>query len=457
MIVLLDLEWIKNEDKHLTQLSALRTDEDWNPVASLEIFVKPASECFTQPEHVAFGGISTELYKNALPEKDCMLDFSEWLEDEDEIWVWANSNQQYLAELWYKHIGGYIPRTYAVACDIRKMAIRRRSNAESLYTILSLLGEDPLYPEHRASNDTEVMRRLFSRLGVQQNLYAKTPSKTPPPKLTQRERNQSVIDRTGYNYVYLKNSEVFHRRFCKACLCARSESSILGSVHYSTAAKERRPCKLCKPDARENDFIQHPFKIDYIGSEGEKAARKQAAVQEIVTVKMLTGETVSIKQKRILGWCHHRIHKGAVTRTIMKQHDCLGKNCPYLERNANSPYWANLVAQKKAKENRKEKIRAQKQQQAAEEEHLIQLLESWQSYLDDMESDMYIVRVAKVAPSVYRIFYVSDNSFADGNRYPAFLETLKFLHPHYRINLRHIRDVDGHFVTYDEYVSRARK
>ena len=70
---------------------------------------------------------------------------------------------------------------------------------------------------------------------------------------------------------------------------------------------------------------------------------------------------------------------------------------------------------------------------------------------------MYIVRVAKDAPSVYRIFYVLDNRFADGNRYPAFLETLKFLHPHYRINLRHIRDVDGHFVTYDEYMNRARK
>lgn len=74
-----------------------------------------------------------------------------------------------------------------------------------------------------------------------------------------------------------------------------------------------------------------------------------------------------------------------------------------------------------------------------------------------MESDMYIVRVAKDAPSVYRVFYVSDNSFADGNRYPDFLDTLKFLHPHYRINLRHIRDVDGHFVTTDEYMTRVRK
>ena len=93
---------------------------------------------------------------------------------------------------------------------------------------------------------------------------------------------------------------------------------------------------------------------------------------------------------------------------------------------------------------------------AIEEADLKALSESWQSYLNDMESDMMIVRVAKDAPSVYSIFYDSDKRFADGNRYPDFLETLKFVHPHYRINLRHIRDVDGHFVTTDEYLTRPR-
>lgn len=456
MIVLLDLEWIEKGENHLTQLSAVRTDENWNPVASLEIFVKPPAECFREPNHVAFGGVSTDLYKQAFPEKECVLDFDEWLEDGDEIWVWAKSNMQYLADLWHRYNGGFIPRTYATAQDIRKIASCVRRESESPYTILSRYGDLPPYPEHRASNDTEVMRRLFCLMGVSQSMYAKIPSKVPEPRLTQRERNQRMIDRTEYQFLYLKNSDVFHRRSCKACLCAKSESDILGSVHYSTAAKDRRPCKLCNPVKPETS-VEDLIAKDLARRDRKNAARKQAAAQEIVKTKLLTGETIPIKQKNVLGWCHHRMHKGAVTRTIMEQHDCLGKNCPFLERNAKSPYWENLATQQKAKEARKEEIKAQKRQQAAEEEHLIQLSESWQSYLDDMESDMYIVRVAKDAPSVYRIFYVSDNRFADGNRYPAFLETLKFLHPHYRINLRHIRDVDGHFVTYDEYMTRARK
>ena len=457
MIVLLDLEWIEKEDRYLTQLSAVRTDENWNVVSSLEVYAKPSAACFNEPNHMAFGGISTDLYKAAFSEKDCIMDFSEWLEDGDEIWVWAKSNMQLLADLWHKYVGGYIPRTYATAFDIRKKAVRRRSDAESPYTILALMGDTPPYPEHRASNDTEVMRRLFARMGIQQNMYAKTPSKVPEPKPTQRERNQRMIDRTEYKFLYIKGSNVFHCKGCKACLNAKNESVILGCVSYAKASKDRRPCKICKPEPLHTDSVEYLIEKDLARRERKKAAQKQAAAQEIVKVKMLTGETIPIKNKNLLGWCHHGMHKGAVNRAIMEQHDCLGKKCPYLERNPKSPYWANLVAQQKAKEAQKEKIREQKRQQAAEEEHLQFLTDNWQSYLDDMDSDMYIVRVAKDAPSVYRIFYVSDNRFADGNRYPDFLDTLKFLHPHYRINLRHIRDVDGHFVTTDEYLTRVRK
>lgn len=72
MIVLLDLEWIEKNEKFLTQLSVVRTDESWNVVSSMEIFVKPGAECFKEPDHMAFGGISTDLYRAAFSEKDCI-------------------------------------------------------------------------------------------------------------------------------------------------------------------------------------------------------------------------------------------------------------------------------------------------------------------------------------------------------------------------------------------------
>ena len=70
---------------------------------------------------------------------------------------------------------------------------------------------------------------------------------------------------------------------------------------------------------------------------------------------------------------------------------------------------------------------------------------------------MQIVRVDTERTNRYRVFYVSEYPFADGDRFPKFLETVRFFFPDYRLNLRHIRDVDGHFVTIEEYQQRARK
>ena len=89
--------------------------------------------------------------------------------------------------------------------------------------------------------------------------------------------------------------------------------------------------------------------------------------------------------------------------------------------------------------------------------HLQYLADFWQSGLDQMESDMYIVRIEEENAFRYRVFYVSDNPFADGNRFSAFLDLVKASHPQHSVNLRHIRDVDGHFVTRDEYFRRFKK
>ena len=69
---------------------------------------------------------------------------------------------------------------------------------------------------------------------------------------------------------------------------------------------------------------------------------------------------------------------------------------------------------------------------------------------DATAPDMYIVRISQTAAE-YEIFYVSDNRFADGNRFPEFLREMKERSLGKRMTLRHIRHVDGHFVTRSEY------
>ena len=68
MIVLLDLEWVENNENHLTQLSAVRTDENWNEIGRLDEIVRTPACCLKDQDHVAFGGFSTKLFENGIPE-----------------------------------------------------------------------------------------------------------------------------------------------------------------------------------------------------------------------------------------------------------------------------------------------------------------------------------------------------------------------------------------------------
>ena len=112
---------------------------------------------------------------------------------------------------------------------------------------------------------------------------------------------------------------------------------------------------------------------------------------------------------------------------------------------------------KEQKRTARQLQRIKREQEAATEAILQNLAELFQSYIDDAGYAMQIVRVDTERTNRYRVFYVSEYPFADGDRFPKFLETVRFFFPDYRLNLRHIRDVDGHFVTIEEYQQRVRK
>ena len=178
---------------------------------------------------------------------------------------------------------------------------------------------------------------------------------------------------------------------------------------------------------------------------------------DVIKARLLDGELIYIQRGNILGWCHNAIHKGAVTKPIMDKHDCIAKKCPFLQRNRYNPFWKNYDARQKEKEKLKKTIREKKRRKAIEAQELIALADKWRSHLSGTDCDMQIVRVARNSPNAYTIFYVSDNNFIDGNRYPDFLGTLKRQHPGCWFTLRHIRDIYGNYVTRKEYRERRKK
>lgn len=164
MIVLLDIEWIGDQEKHMTQLSAMRVTPYWWAMERMDIIVRPEDGCAFDSEHVAYGGYPESKFAEGVAEEEGIISFSEWLQPDDTIWVWAATNQKYLQELWSKYISDEVPNIAVQSGRARGLASKQGLTDNSPYDILSSLGKDPPYPEHRSANDIEVMCHLFSRL-----------------------------------------------------------------------------------------------------------------------------------------------------------------------------------------------------------------------------------------------------------------------------------------------------
>ncbi len=58
-------------------------------------------------------------------------------------------------------------------------------------------------------------------------------------------------------------------------------------------------------------------------------------------------------EKNAIGYCHYNIHKGYLTETLLKQHACIAKECPYLERYEYKTYWIKREIKKVVKKYRR--------------------------------------------------------------------------------------------------------
>lgn len=491
LIVILDLEWIEDDGKHLTQLYAARVDDAWNTVDCFDRFVNPGTKYHSESAHMAYGGADIAQFINSISTNACMASFTQWLEASDEVWVWAKSNLRFLQELINTEQISLTNPVYSTAKAVRHSVLGNAPSAMSPYELLEMLKVPTPYPEHRSANDVEALRKLFKTLNMPRDTFSsRIDNKTPP---NQRAINAQMIARTQYNYLFLKGSEVFHRRGCKLCLNAKGKEYILGSVHYETAAKKRRPCKVCNPQPESATASQalttkasciapnsHKSSLNYetLGevhsseallreSFPDKLEKQEKSCydsrqgeqpwpREIIKTKMVTGAVLPIRRSRIVGWCKCDLHPGALTKALMAEHECLGKQCFFLVRNNENPFWAELAQKEKNKEQKKEAKRARKVEKARKASAHQTLLEELQQFLDDTLSGMYIVRIENEKLWLYKIYYVSDNRFADGQCFPDFFEYLRCNYPGKKFLFRHIRDVDGHFVTRDEFFSRRK-
>ena len=167
--------------------------------------------------------------------------------------------------------------------------------------------------------------------------------------------------------------------------------------------------------------------------------------KDYIDTKLITGERLFIARKDVVGYCHYPQHRGAITKSILKNHECVLKECHYFEKCKNIPYWEGIEQQKASKQRKKETARRIKQEK---EDQLKMWINTAQDIANDLGYELKVISVQKIPRKKnYIMFYISR---ASRNDWYMYLELAKAFGMKIggRVELRHIVDIDGYYATY---------
>lgn len=179
----------------------------------------------------------------------------------------------------------------------------------------------------------------------------------------------------------------------------------------------------------------------------------------IVKAKLITGTEV-VYLNNIVGFCHCYTHKGFLTKNLLRQHDCINKECPFLEKYRDYPFWEHFDRVQENLSKKKTEIKLKKKnaviEKNAEQKQLNEMLEKARGIQDRLNYSIIITSIKKDDHQFdYVINYVSSRPRDDWGRYvPLALELRKIYGRTFRIN--HIKNVDGTYATITDYKSRRK-
>lgn len=437
MFVLIDLEWVvrQKQEKELTQISAVRVDKSWEIQDEFHATVCPSQPSRVIWTHMAYNGHPRDSFLQSPTEAACLADFAGWLRGDDILCSWAHSVQGVLRKVW-KQSFGKAPDQEIISSNgwVYRQLLKHHQQADGLYAVAQIYGIPALYPEHCSRNDVYMMLKVFHALAISQEQLCK--EHLP----TKAEQNALVLQKTAYNYVYTPASNIFHKPSCKTMLQA---NEIIGCELYKTACKKRRPCKICCP-------------VDLCPSPDSPAPKEAAPPETLQKFRLFDHSIIQTYPRRIVGCCHNRIHPGKMTRHLLEQHNCLGKQCRYFERYDTSTYWADLDRKQDMKKRRRQEKQQKRAMELTQKEEMQEIVDELQDYADLCDYDIDIIDVRQERTYLYTVFYISDNTYPDGKLYSGLIEMASRAHPHWKLLLRHIKDEHGRFVTIDEFYARKR-
>lgn len=319
MYVLVDMEWVTSQcGIHWpTQLAAMRVNAKWETVDSFAALICPTDVSFQLWDHMAFSG---RRQKDFLDADDLGLvfnNFRRWLKTDD-ILCWWHGDARDL----YNTLSGDVQDRDGghKAIILRDYIFGYLSGGGgSPYKLCAEFGIESPTPAHCAENDIRTVQSLIMGIGFPQAALLQAPQQLSGGMTARKgttlfpllydpntgllhisdclglpeyryfpafvsfrvpirrrykpctccraayraalqERNRNYAARTDCNYVFLPNSQVFHRKDCPHVL---SSLDIQGVGLYKTCIKSgRRPCKHCNPVPVKSDMITQSEKTE---------------------------------------------------------------------------------------------------------------------------------------------------------------------------------------------------
>ncbi len=309
MFVLADMEWMTNAAGHHSpsQIAAIKVDDKWNEVSSFKSFIRPRDGEFHDWKHVAYTGGTASDFLHARNAHNVLTDFEAWLEEDDILLWWYAESEMLFKKIVSLILKTKEPhKSVSINEYVYEFLSGQPKSRGNSYRIAEARGiETKPNLKHYAINDAHVLLQLMAVIEYPQELLLKPLVKkiSSEPKTsvavdlpyqyeadtntihikgcnklivsgavtighktlntairkgqnvcecckadmkqTIRERNQDIIDRTQYTYIYSPESKVFHKYSCGIMLSAKA---ILGTRTYEGILKTKRtPCKVCNP------------------------------------------------------------------------------------------------------------------------------------------------------------------------------------------------------------------
>ena len=441
MYILLDIEWAEKWRKSfLTQIAAIRVNENWEEQDSFSHLVSPPQPEKAKWQHVAFSGYDPADFLNADDEATVLAKFRECLQEDDVLCFWHYEARMCLERLWQKHMKGSFPNQGKLAYHrVFYRLMNYQGEEKSLYSYAEDQGLETPNAKHMAVNDVAVMRDLLSHIYVNWDDFAqkvpkmpaveKTAPKNLPPK--KKKTKQPVKNKTLHTpkptdpyFFFSKDSVVFHK---KGCVRISQSKEVQGTSYYDEACTTRRPCKICNPQPQDGPGYDNVTRY----------------------VKFFSGTMSWTKNKNIVGYCHFHGHPGKVSKGLLLKHGCIEKRCHYLEKYPQCSFWKQIDAPNGMEQLEEMQRKANHSQWL--NEYLIELKEEFQSYMVDTDYPVKIIRIEKKTSRSYKVIYVSDSPVSDVNKIPSWIKQIQASHPLWRFDFQRAEDINGRFYMVKEF------